>query len=154
MGAIIPPGRVLLPGAVVLRCGSASRVWKATESSPFSSMNRVQILESMVSRKSATLDRGSSTSPDRKICIRAKLRLGYLRKRRTRRAHLKCDVLVLLKNLSGVFEDLVYIFLSQLLKIGHSQLELFAHIAIEMTGALEYIFRRAGVSRGTVGVLV
>jgi hypothetical protein len=52
----------------------------------------------------------------------------YLQDRLTRRAHLKSDVLVLLENPSGVFEDLVHIFLSQLLEIRHSWLEFFAHV--------------------------
>ena len=102
-----------------------------TESSPFSSirysMNRAQILGSTVSRKSATLGRGSSTSSDRKIHARA---WCYRQDRPTRRTNPKSDVLVLLKNLSGVFEGLVHIFLSQLLKVHHSRLELFSHIAL------------------------
>lgn len=37
--------------------------------------------------------------------------------RPTRRTHLKSDVLILLENPSGIFEDLVYVFLSQLLEV-------------------------------------
>ena len=128
---VLPSGSALLPGVAILRYNSASRLWKATESSPFSSirysMNRAHILGSMVSRKSATLGRGSSTSSDWKIYARA---WCYRQDRPTRRTHLKSDVLVLLKNPSGIFEDLVHIFFSQLLKIRHSWLELFSHIAL------------------------
>ena len=130
-GTVIPSGSALLPGVAILRYNSASRLWKATESSPFSSigysMNRARILGSTVLRKSATLGRGSSTSSDRKIYARGWF---YRQDRPTRRTNLKSDVLVLLKNPSGVFEDPVHIFLSQLLEIRHSWLELFSHIAL------------------------
>ena len=130
----IPSGGTLLPGTAILRYSSASRLWKATESSPFSSMrysmNRAQILGSMVSRKSATLGRGSSTSSDWKIYRKGKIEISGAVSGigPTRRTHLKSDVLVLLKNPSGGFEDLLYVFLSQLLEIRHSWLELFAHV--------------------------
>jgi len=116
----------------------ASRSWKATKSSPFSStrysMNRAQISGSMVSRKPATLDRGSSTSSDWKVYARI---WCYLQDRPTRRVHLKSDVLVLLKKPSGIFEDLVLIFLSQLLKIRHIRLEVSPHIALSFWLRLE-----------------
>ena len=103
-------------------------------------MNRAQILGSIVSRKSATLGRGSSTSSDWKIYIRTKEGLDCLRDGQMRRAHLKSNVLVLLENPSGVFEDLVHIFLSQLLKVCDGRLEFFAHVALvlaETEGRLE-----------------
>ena len=50
-------------------------------------------------------------------------------------AHLEGNVLVLLENPSGVFEDVVDIFLSQLLEIRHSRLELFAHIIFVLAEA-------------------
>ena len=80
-------------------------------------MNRTQIPGSMTSRKSLTLNRGNSTSSDWKIYT---MTWCYLQDRPTRRAHLKNNVLVLLKNPSGGFEDLVRIFSSELLKIRQS----------------------------------
>ena len=94
-------------------------------------MNRAQILGSMVSRKSATLGRGSSTSSDWKIYHKGRIGVSgaFSGIGPTHRTHLKSYVLVLLKNPSGGFEDLLYVFLSQLLEIRHSWLELFAHVA-------------------------
>lgn len=78
----IPSGSPVLPRVAILRYNSASRLWKTTESSPFSSirysMNRTHILGSIVSRKSATLDRGSSTSSDWNIYGTIKVRVGLV----------------------------------------------------------------------------
>ena len=74
-GTVIPSKSTLLPRVAILRYNSANRLWKATESSPFSSirysMNRAKVLGPMVSRKSATLGRGSSTSSSWKIYARS-----------------------------------------------------------------------------------
>ena len=138
-GLGIPSGSMLLPGVAILRYNSASRLWKATEFSPFSSMrysmNWAQILGSMVSRKSATLGRGSSTSSDWKICQGVTVRFEPFQGQATHRAHLEGDVLILLENPSGGFEDLVDVFLSQLLEIRHSRLEFFAHVIFVLAEA-------------------
>ena len=44
--------------------------------------------------------------------------------------HLEADVLVMMKNPSGMFEDLVHVFLSQLLEVHDSWLEFVVHISL------------------------
>jgi hypothetical protein len=53
--------------------------------------------------------------------------------RPTGRTHLESDVLVLLENPSGVFEDLVHVFFSQLLKVHDSWLKFLMHIGRVLT---------------------
>jgi len=78
---------------------------------------------------------------------------------RAERTHLKSDVLVLLENPSGVFEDLIHILLSQLLEIRHSRLEFFAHVVLVLAETekrpkehteIENPQRVAGVRKRTV----
>jgi hypothetical protein len=56
------------------------------------------------------------------------VKLGLHPGRLTGRTHLESNVLILLEDPSGVFEDLIYVFLSQLLEIRNGWSEFFMHI--------------------------
>ena len=83
-----------------------------------------RMIGSMVSKKSVTLGRGCSTSSDWKIYPRAKVRLELSSGRVSTPSGVPRG-LTLLENTSGIFKDMIGVFLSRILEKCHNRLEVF-----------------------------